>query len=642
MLVVGTAGHIDHGKSALIKALTGIDPDRLKEEQARGITIDLGFAHADIDGRAVSFVDVPGHERFVRHMLAGAGGIEAVLFVVAATESVKPQTREHFEICRLLGIDRGVIALTKCDIADERAIARAEVDVRALVGGSALDGAPVVRVSSRTGEGLDALRCALAALPPERGRAGRPGLVRLPVDRAFTLKGFGTVVTGTLVSGRIATGDTLTAFPDRGEVRVRGLQVHGRTVSEVSSPSRAAVNLTGVDVAAVPRGTTLGTAGALVVTRRLDVRLHLIDGARALQHGARVRVHHGTSETLARVAVAAVRASRQSEWTATRPGDRDVSVGAAGEAYARLRLERAAAFTRGDRLVLRAFSPLETIGGAAVLDPDPPTAGVRRADAFERFRALESLDGAIALWIRRAGARGLPVAELVARGGLDPDRAAAWITAATDQQRAIRAADRLFDAHLGADIARAIETLLATAHRDAPHEAGVRREALRAAAASDAPSALFDVVIDRLRDAHVVTGADRLALASHRPRQTDAAARIDAAVLDAFEKARLAPPDMAELAGVLHVATDAVEAAARRLVTGRRLVRIQTHYFHDAALQQLKTDLREWVKPGDRNGLDVAAFKTRYGLTRKFAIPLLEWLDRERITRRVGDRRVVL
>jgi selenocysteine-specific elongation factor len=303
--VVGPAGHIDHGKSALVQALTGTDPDRLREEKARGITIDLGFAHVALpDGPVLSFVDVPGHERFVRNMLAGAHGMGAVVLVVAADESVMPQTREHFHICRLLGIRRGVIALTKCDLADADAQAVAELESRELVAGSFLEGAPVVRVSARTGLGLDVLTRELrvladAAPPPPAG-----GLLRLPVDRSFTLRGFGTVVTGTLVSGSLATGDELEVLPSGRRGRVRGLHVHGEARDGIEAGSRAAVNLAGLDVADVQRGDVLARPGTLRPTSMIDVALSLLPGERALRHGARVRVHLASAEALARVHLA--------------------------------------------------------------------------------------------------------------------------------------------------------------------------------------------------------------------------------------------------------------------------------------------------------------------------------------------------
>ena len=363
-----------------MRALTGTDPDRLKEEKERGITIDLGFAHAALAADLVaSFVDVPGHERFVRNMLAGAHGIDAALLVVAADESVMPQTREHFHICRLLGIPRGLVVLTKCDAADPDAQAVAEMEARELVAGSFLDGRPVVRVSSKTGEGLDALRTALLALARESKARPADGLLRLPVDRVFSLKGFGTVVTGTLAGGELADGEELLALPSGRRVRVRGLQVHGEAVEQARAGTRTAVNLAGAEVEGLARGDVLVRAGTLRATSILDVELSLLASARALRDGARVRVHAASAEVLARVRLL----------------DGDV-VAPGGGSLAQLRLESPAVAGRGDRLVLRSYSPAETIGGALVLDPLAPRRG--RSGARRRRPA--------AVGSRRPGRRG--------------------------------------------------------------------------------------------------------------------------------------------------------------------------------------------------------------------------------------------
>jgi selenocysteine-specific elongation factor len=352
-LIVGTAGHIDHGKSALVRALTGTDPDRLKEEKERGITIDLGFAHMDVGpDQVVSFIDVPGHERFVRNMLAGAHGIDAVLLVIAADESVMPQTREHFHICRLLGIERGLVVLTKCDLADEELQALAEVEARELVAGSFLEGAPVLRVSTVTGEGLGGLRAALASLAADPPPRPADGLLRLPIDRAFTLRGFGTVVTGTLVSGTLVLGEEVEVLPSGRRARVRGLHVHGSAVARVEAGNRAAVNLAGLDVADLSRGDVLARPGTLRPGSILDAELTLLPGERPLRDQARVRVHVMSGEYLARVRVL--------EGASVAPGT---------TAPVQIRLERPAVAGRGDPLIIRSYSPAMTIGGALVVDP---------------------------------------------------------------------------------------------------------------------------------------------------------------------------------------------------------------------------------------------------------------------------------
>ena len=337
--VIGTAGHIDHGKSALVRALTGVDPDRLKEEKDRGITIDLGFAHYEEAGVNIAFVDVPGHERFVRNMLAGVSGIDAVVLVVAADESVMPQTREHFDICRLLGVDTGVVALTKCDLVDADTIELVRLETRELVEGSFLEQAPVLPVSARTGAGLDELRAALRVVAKTPARSAE-GPTRLPIDRVFTVKGFGTVVTGTLVSGELNVEKGLEIVPAGLRVKVRGLQVHGRDLKRARAGQRVAVNLAGIEVGDLRRGDTLVTPGGLAATRRFDASLTLLPSARPLKHGARVRCHHGTTEAMARVALSTATDAGAAPTFLSRlePGT---------EAFARVRLEEPVALTRG-------------------------------------------------------------------------------------------------------------------------------------------------------------------------------------------------------------------------------------------------------------------------------------------------------
>ena len=400
-VVIGTAGHIDHGKSALVRALTGTDPDRLKEEKARGITIDLGFAHLTCGDLNLAFVDVPGHERFVKNMLAGAGGIDLVLLVIAADESVMPQTREHFQICRLLGVPGGVIALTKADLADRDMLELATLEARELVAGSFLGAAPIVAVSSTTGQGLEELRAALAATAADVRRRDEGGPVRLPIDRVFTVKGFGTVATGTLVSGRIRDEQDLELLPAGRRVKVRGVQVHGEHASSAGAGNRVALNLAGVEVGDLARGDTLATPDVFDASRRLDVAVDLLADARPLKHGARVRFHHGTSELLGRVAIAGPRgdAGTPSE---VQPG---------ASAYARIRLEAAAVVTRADRFILRAYSPPVTIGGGTVLDPHPPRGAIRTPAGLARFATLDTSDAdrAIAALVEERGAPAVAV-----------------------------------------------------------------------------------------------------------------------------------------------------------------------------------------------------------------------------------------
>jgi selenocysteine-specific elongation factor len=643
-LVIGTAGHIDHGKSTLVKALTGTDPDRLKEEQARGITIDLGFAHVDLGDASVAFVDVPGHERFVRNMLAGAGGIDAVLLVVAADESVMPQTREHFHICRLLGLERGLVAITKADLVDRDTLGLVELEIRDLVAGSFLEGAPMLPVSARTGVGLDALRDELTRAAGAPARVDREGVVRLAIDRVFSVRGFGAVVTGTLVSGRLEVGAELLVLPDERRVRVRGLQVHGRSQEFVVAPSRAAVNIGTVDVEELSRGMTLASAGTLPVTRRVDVKISLIDGTHALRHGARVRVHHGTREVLGRVSIGAVRSGVEEEWQPARPGEAGVSVPGGGDAFARLRVDRPVVVTRGDRLVLRAASPLATIGGAVVLDPEPPAGGLRRQSALDRFLGIDDERRVVAIWLAEAAGRGLVPDDLVRRAGLGRTRADRTLVALERDGLACRGGDRFFDAAWIARIEAGVSRALAAFHQAAPLEPGLSREALRDQVARGASPAAWDLAIARLLSAGVIRGTDRLALASHTATPGENDERDGRAVEAQVAAAGLQLLDMTTLVQKTGLAAPVVDRIVRGLARTGVLVRLGPLVGHRDALTQLKDDVRRVKEEGGAGPatIDVAAFKGRYGLSRKYAIPLLEWLDRERVTRRTGDVRVVL
>jgi selenocysteine-specific elongation factor len=617
-LIVGTAGHIDHGKSALVRALTGTDPDRLPEEKERGITIDLGFAHADLGGGAVvSFVDVPGHERFVRNMLAGAHGIDAVLLVVAADESVMPQTREHFHICRLLGVARGLVALTKCDLADADTLALAEMEARELVAGSFLAGAPLLRVSARTGEGLGALREELRRLAGEALPRAAGGLLRLPVDRVFTLRGFGTVVTGTLVSGTLLVGDELEVLPSGRRGRARGLHVHGESAARVEAGHRAAVNLAGLEVADLGRGDVLTRPGALRPASILEVDLELLPLARPLKDLSRVRVHVASAERLARVRLL---------------GGGTLAPGSVRRAQ--LRLEAPAAAGRGDRLVLRSFSPAVTVGGAVVLDP---LARGRLAGTAPRLDHPH----AAAEFVRLAGTAGADLPTLAARLTQTPD----GLRRALEAEAGILALPGEPPSYLSAQAARRLgeATLeaLEAFHRREPLRAACPREELRRRVFVGAPAAAFEHVTSALEAAgQVRLAADGVSRRAHEVRLSGEEEEVRAAALAAAEAARLAGFEVAALAGSLGRDVRLVERVGRVLRAEGVLVRVGEALVARACLEALKDDVRRRYPPGSR--LDVGAFKEMTGLTRKHVIPLLEYLDRERVTRRAGaDRHVI-
>jgi len=625
-VIVGTAGHIDHGKSSLVLALTGTDPDRLREEKERGITIDLGFAHTTEQDTVLSFVDVPGHERFVRNMLAGVGGMDLVMLHVASDESVMPQTREHFEICRLLRVPAGLVVMTKTDLADAGMLDVVRLEIQELVSDSFLEGAPVVAVSARTGEGIPALRRTLADLASTARRRTSDGPPRLPIDRVFSMKGFGTVVTGTLLSGRLTHDDELVLQPSGRVVKVRGLHVHGKSQGEAVAGQRVAVNLSGVDVADITRGETLTSTDAVTVTRHADVLIELLPTARQLKHGARVRFHQGTRELVGRIVLP--------DATHLEPG---------ASACVRIYLDAPAALVRGDRFILRAYSPLATIAGGTILDPLPPRRGVRTAAGIARLQRLRQSeqDGVMAA-IEEAGLCGLPLPQLSGRMGV-----------ASTQRRAL--VERLVHASLASDIGgtlvaasrlSAVEEAVVAAvtryHAGHPLEDGMPREEARERLFARAPLPVFEHVLRVLTDRKRIIARDRIALAGHNVALTHDEARARDAMVETLRAAKLTPPDPSMLATQIGVPLEVVTRIATLLVRRSELVRAGDLLFHESAMKQLKSEIQSLKQSGVTNTIDVASFKDRYNITRKYAIPLLEYLDRERVTKRVGDARKIL
>ncbi len=644
-VVVGTAGHIDHGKSALVQALTGTDPDRLKEEKSRGITIDLGFAHLDAGETQLAFVDVPGHERFVKNMLAGASGIDGVLLVIAADESVMPQTREHFDICRLLGVTRGVVALTKADLVDADTVELVRLETADLVVDSFLAGAAVVPVSARTGRGLADVRAALVAMARQAGGRQTRGPVRLPIDRAFSVKGFGTVVTGTLVSGRISVDTTLQLLPAGRDVKIRGLQVHGASQRVAVAGQRVAANLSGVDVADIARGDTAVSPGCFEATWRLDARLRLLPSARRLKHGARVRFHHGTSEVLGRVALGPRLGEAESL------EDAPAELPPNGQAFVRIRLEAPAVLTRGDRFILRVYSPPLTIAGGEVIDPQPPRGGVRTAAARVRLERLQrgpadAGDGgheeAVRVLVGELGVTGLAMTALRMRAGLSAGAAEALADRLTSAGSVRRIGERVVDAAALGTVAERLMTLVTGFHAEHPLSEGMPREEARERLFKHASAAVFDTVLaDLVRNGRLVA-RDRLALAGYEVTLSQEETRLSEAVLALVKEAGLSPPAPAAMVERLGCDPDLLDRVLPLLVRQRRVVRVGPLVFDLAALEHLKHDVQGLKMSADAVGIDVATFKDRYGVSRKFAIPLLEYLDRERVTRRIGQQRVVL
>jgi selenocysteine-specific elongation factor len=621
-IVAGTAGHIDHGKTALVRALTGVDTDRLEEEKRRGISIDLGFAHLDLHeaGVRLGFIDVPGHERFIKNMLAGAGGIDFVLFIIAADESIKPQTREHFEICRLLEIPAGVIAITKSDLVEPELVELVRLETEDFVRGSFLERAPVVPVSAKTGAGLDELRTALAATAKAIAEKDAHRWFRLPVDRVFSMRGFGTVVTGTLVSGSVAEEQEVEIQPVQRRTRVRGVQVHGEKAARAAAGQRTALNLPGVEPDELARGMVITEPDRFEPTRTVDASFELLRSAKPLKHGAPVHFHAGTLEVEAEARVLGTVQSIQ-------PGSRG---------FVRFLLREPALLVPGDRFIVRMFSPVATIGGGEVLDIAPPLK-LRRAPAASRLGALQSgtIESRLSLLVRESG-HGLGMGQIIGRTGWLP----AEIEAAARNPGFLTIREPQFwvaDAGWAAQVGKRIQAWLAEYHRKNPLQAGVSKEEIRSRELAGAPAFLLDAILAGVPT--IAVEGETVRLKTHRVAlkqdEEAASARIEAA----FADAGLAVPSTAEVLARSGVETARARSLLQILLKGRKLVKVgEELVFHPSALERLRETL------GGRKGqrFSVGEFKDWTGISRKYAIPLLEFLDREHVTRREGDARVVL
>ena len=638
-IVVGTAGHIDHGKSALVKALTGVDPDRLKEERTRGITIDLGFARYQDGETDLAFVDVPGHERFVRNMLAGATGIDAVLLVIAADASVMPQTREHLDICRLLGVASGVVAITKSDIVDEDIVDLVRLETEELVAGTFLEAAPVVSVSARTGNGLSRLRAELGNVADVV--IGRPtdGLPRLPIDRAFTLKGFGTVVTGTQVSGRIGHDTDLVLLPSERSVRVRGLQVHGEPTKETVAGQRVAVNLNGVEVEELRRGDTLTTPGSMCPTTRVDCQVALLKGARELKYGARVRFHQGTTEVMARIAIGpncgAVDGTPDPFPSTLAPGVRT---------FIRLHLERPVAVTREDRFVLRTYSPSVTVAGGVVLDPHPGHGRLRTDAGRARLRGLaDTQKAAAAVMVGQAAGQGISGPSLVSRIGLPLKMVQEIVDRLIADESVCQVGEIFVSKDRINEVSSRLKKIVGEYHRDSPLGQGLPREEARERLTKYAAPELFQYVVAQLVEEGTLVSGRHLSFANHQIVLTEQETVVKTRLEGRFLASGLTPPELDQVVVDEGFNKASIDRMAALLVRDGALERVSGLLFHSVVLERLKIDMLA-LKKG-RNGpvpLEMGEFKEQFGVSRKYAIPLLEYLDYVHVTRRVGSGRVVV
>jgi selenocysteine-specific elongation factor len=628
-IIVGTAGHIDHGKTALVKALTGIDADRLEEEKRRGITIDLGFAHLDLptpggETLHLGFVDVPGHERFVRNMLAGVGGIDLVLLVIAADESIKPQTREHFDILELIGVQRGITVLTKSDAVDRETLEVVRLEVEEFLEGTFLEApaAPIVAVSSLTGAGLEDLKRAIisqaAAVAPRDSNA----IARLPIDRVFTMKGFGTVVTGTLVAGTIGKDEELEVFPTGRRVRVRGVEVHGDSAELAVAGQRTALNLTGASTEELTRGMSLAPPATFAATRRVDVQLRLLPSApRPLRSRARVHFHSNTMETAAEVRLYAK--------AAIAPGESQ----AAG-----IILPESALLLPGDRFIIRQFSPVVTIGGGVVLDATP----TKRA-AVPDFLSLllnrrpaEILEARVA----RRGIAGISVAALVAETGMSPETIDQLQAGTLRQGKVVRIGDLWVQGQSLEAMKLELVDRVRQFHQQNPLVAGISREQLREQRGIRAE--IFDALVNALvLSQKLELTADLVRLPGRGVVMQDDEAESRKKIEEAFATAGLKVPALHEVIASLKVDKIRAQKIVTLLLREKTLVKISDELvFHRDALEQLRRQIV--AQKAKARTIDVAGFKQLTGVSRKYAIPLLEYLDRERLTKRVGEARQIL
>ncbi len=629
-LIVGTAGHIDHGKSALVKALTGIDPDRLKEEKERGLTIDLGFAHFALpDGTRVAFVDVPGHERFVKNMLAGAAGMDIVILVVDATESVMPQTREHLDIMKLLGISRGIVAITKVDIADAEMVEIVEAELEELLRGTFLEAAPVVKVSAKTGEGVDEIKRLIAEAVSDQPQKNEEGLFRFPIDRVFTMKGFGTVVTGTVFSGRLDEDEPVMVLPDGLSTRARQLQSHNTKQSRISAGMRAAMNLANVSVQQLKRGDTLVRPGTAEVSVLLDAKVRLLPSApRKLPRTSTVKLYVATSQQAARMTLI--------DKPTLAPGE---------EGYVQIRPQKPLCVFRGDRFVIRGESPEFTIGGGVVLDVMPVK--LKRKDT-ERAAWLKLLEEATtpeaALAFLSQKSMGMGLRELAMRMGAPIDRvraiveenirSGAVITSSIGDDMLIIFRDRF------EQLKKSVLGEMARFFDAQPHRLFMPREELRSRLGADLDSHLFEKVLAELmRAGELEATRDGVNLGGRKAQITQVERTLKEKIEKAYRDGGFSPPSFSQAEEQFGDARRARQMTSLLLEEGTLTKISPTLAYHKDSLELALEKIKEHFAGADK--LSVGDLKSILGVSRKHAVPLLEYFDKIGLTVRAGDHRML-
>jgi selenocysteine-specific elongation factor len=630
-IILGTAGHVDHGKTALIKALTGVDTDRLKEEKKRGITIELGFAALSLpSGPQLGIVDVPGHERFIKNMVSGASGIDLVMMVIAADEGVMPQTREHLQICSFLGIKKGLVVVSKTDMVEADWLELVREDIAGFLKGSFLEGAPMLAVSALKGEGLNELLQALTTLSREVEEEADPGIFRLPVDRVFSMKGFGTVITGTLMSGTIDLGEIVEILPSGVSSKIRGIQVHKHLVTRAEAGQRTAINFQGLEKESISRGDMVVRPGTLIPTRNLDVQLeYLPECERKLKNRAQVRFHYGTSEVMARLI----------------PLDRE-EVAPGEKIFACLVLDEPVIVMAGDRFVIRSYSPVTTIGGGLVIDPHPPKHKRFKQDVVDEFAAL--MDGEetarAGVIIGRAGLRGITLHELVVRTGMTRNLLRRILESMFSSRDAVlldkeetRVVSRIpYDVLLNRFLAE-----LAQYHLKNPLREGLPREALRMNLGLGGNQKIFAMAIKDLeKQGKIIVERENIRLASHRVDLGIGLEAMRREIETLYQKAGLTPPTAREVLEKYPGERARVGDVLSVLFKEGSLIRVSEDlYFSKEAISSLRDAYKKLLLA--QGQASPAGFRGLTGLSRKFIIPLMEYFDMSKLTIRSGDVRIL-
>ena len=628
-IILGTAGHIDHGKTSLIKAVTGTNTDRLKEEQLRGITIELGFASLDLpSGRHLGIVDVPGHEKFVKNMVAGATGIDMVVMVIAADEGVMPQTREHMEICSLLGVEHGLVALTKIDMIDEEWLELVEEDIREFVAGTFLEDKAIVPVSSANGEGIDTFVAALDDLSGQIPERSSSNLFRLPVDRVFTMKGFGTVITGSLMSGKVKVGDNVMIYPSGIPSKVRGIQVHGESVEAAHSGMRTAINFQGLEKASIERGQVLSTANALLPSYMVDVSLHYLESnKKKIKNRSRVRLHTGTSEIMGNLILL--------EQEGLRPGE---------DTVAQIRLDVPVAVVRDDRFVLRSYSPVRTIGGGRVLNPVPEKHKRFRSEVVEGLNRLitDDLEDVIAYHVMAAGVRGVSFSALMIMTNLSEKPLDKYLQAMLSRKDVIQIDkdQRLFVHKAGFEgLQKDMAMHLQAYHDKNPLKTGMPKEELKSKLPVTVGTRAFTMALNQMTgDKIIAQEGDSVKLTTHKVSLGEDQTGMKKKISGIYLENGLQPPYFKEVVNTLDYDLSHAKDVLMILVAEGVLIKAKEDlYFHTEPMSGLKEKLIAYLQA--HGEITTPQFKEMTQASRKYVIPLLEYFDANHVTLRVGDSR---